>query len=155
MNGLRRKMPPARLAGAAPGTSSPFAIIWMFAAIVLCLLILANFSFGLLSSMRAYVGGESLWSKSQKDAVFHLQKNAISRAPEELRQFRTDIAVPLGDHEARIEMDKPNPDMRKVRRGFMRGGIHVDDVDGMFSLYRRFRWGPFMQRAIRAWDAGD
>jgi diguanylate cyclase (GGDEF)-like protein len=127
----------------------------MFAAIVLCLLILANFSLGLLSSMRAYVGGESLWSKSQKDAVFHLQKYAASRAPEELRRFRTDIAVPLGDHEARIEMDKPNPDIRKVRQGFLRGGIHPDDVDGMFNLYRRFRWVTFMQRAIRAWDAAD
>jgi diguanylate cyclase (GGDEF)-like protein len=127
----------------------------MFAAIVLCLLILANFSFGLLSSMRAYVGGESLWSKAQKDAVFHLQKYATNRAPEEFRQFRTQISIPLGDHEARIEMDKPNPDIRKVRQGFIRGGNHLDDVDDMFNLYRRFRWVSFMQRAIRAWDAGD
>jgi diguanylate cyclase (GGDEF)-like protein len=127
----------------------------MFAAIVLCLLILANFSFGLLSSVRAYVGGESLWSKAQKDAVYHLQKYAASRAPEELRQFRADIAVPLGDHEARVEMGKPDPDFGKVRQGFVRGGNHVDDVDGMFNLYRRFQWVSFMQRAIRAWDAGD
>jgi diguanylate cyclase (GGDEF)-like protein len=127
----------------------------MFAAIVLCLLILANFSFGLLSSVRAYVGGESLWSKAQKDAVYHLQKYAASRAPEELRQFRADIDVPLGDHEARVEMDKPNPDFEKVRQGFIRGGIHLDDIDGMFNLYRRFEWVSFMQRAIRAWEAGD
>jgi diguanylate cyclase (GGDEF)-like protein len=140
---------------AVPRMSSPFVIIWMFAAIVLCLLILANFSFGLLSSVRAYVGGESLWSKAQKDAVYHLQKYAASRAPEELRQFRADIAVPLGDYEARVEMGKPNPDFEKVRQGFVRGGNHVDDVDGMFNLYRRFEWVSFMQRAIRAWDAGD
>jgi len=127
----------------------------MFAAIVLCLLILANFSFGLLSSVRAYVGGESLWSKAQRDAVYHLQRYAATRAPEELRQFRADIAVPLGDHAARVEMDKPNPDFEKVRQGFIRGGNHVDDVDGMFNLYRRFEWVSFMQRAIRAWDAGD
>jgi len=135
--------------------SSPFAIIWMFAAIVFCLLILANFSFGLLSSMRAYVGGESLWSKAQKDAVFHLQQFAGTRAPEQLRQFRADIAIPLGDHEARVEMDQPNPDFEKVRQGFIRGGNHPDDVDGMFNLYRRFKRVSFMQRAIRAWDAGD
>jgi hypothetical protein len=52
-------------------------------------------------------------------------------------------------------MDKPNPDFEKVRRGFVRGGNHPDDVDGMFNLYRRFEWVSFMQRAIRAWDAGD
>jgi diguanylate cyclase (GGDEF)-like protein len=140
---------------AAPKTSSLFAIVWMFAAIVLCLLMLAIFSFGLLSSVRAYVGGESLWSKAQKDAVYHLQKYTASRAPEELRQFRADIDVPLGDHEARVEMDKPNPDFQKVRQGFVRGGIHLDDIDGMFNLYRRFAWVSFMQRAIRAWEAGD
>jgi diguanylate cyclase (GGDEF)-like protein len=139
----------------APGRGAPFAIVWMFAAIVICLMILANFSFGLLSSMRAYVGGESLWSKAQKDAIFHLQKYATSRDAEELRQFRAEIAVPLGDHEARIEMDTLNPDIRKVRQGFIRGGNHLDDVDGMFNLYRRFRWVSYLQRATRAWSAGD
>jgi diguanylate cyclase (GGDEF)-like protein len=151
----RNKMMPTPPSRAAPETSSPFSIIWMFAAIVLCLLILANFSFGLLSSVRAYVGGESLWSKAQKDAVFHLQNYVASRAPEELEKFHKNIAVPFGDHEARVEMDKPNPDFSKVQQGFIRGGNHPDDIDGMYHLYRRFAWVSFMQRAIRAWDAAD
>jgi hypothetical protein len=46
------------------GSRSPFAIIGIFAAIVLCLLLLANVSFGLLSSVRAYVGGGSVWSEA-------------------------------------------------------------------------------------------
>jgi diguanylate cyclase (GGDEF)-like protein len=134
---------------------SPFVIVWMFGIMVLCLMLLANFSFGLLSSMRAYVGGESVWSKAQKDAVFHLQKYAAGHAPEELRKFRDEIAVPLGDHDARLEMDKPNPDMQKVRQGFISGRNHPDDVDGMFKLYRRFGWVSYLRRAIRAWDTGD
>ena len=139
----------------SPDRSSPFAIIWMFAGIVLCLLVLANFSFGLLSSTRAYVGGESLWSKAQKDAVFHLQKFAANHDPEDLRQFRANIAIPLGDHVARVEMNKPKPDFKMVRQGFLRGGNHPDDIDGMVNLYRRFEWVSFMQRAIQAWEAGD
>jgi diguanylate cyclase (GGDEF)-like protein len=145
--------PPSSVA--ATGTPSPFTIVWMFGVIVLCLMILANFSFGLLSSMRAYVGGESLWSKAQKDAVFHLQEYASSHAPKELLQFRSEIAVPLGDRGARLEMDKPNPDMRKVRQGFILGRNHPDDIDGMFKLYRRFHWVSYMRRAIGAWEAGD
>jgi diguanylate cyclase (GGDEF)-like protein len=140
---------------AAPRMSSTFAILWMFAAIVVGLLVLANFSFGLLSSVRAYVGGESLWSKGQKDAVFHEQRYAASRDPEELRKFREAIDVPLGDRAARIEMDKPDPDFEKVRQGFIRGHIRTDEIDGMVSLYRRFEWVSFMQRAARAWAAGD
>ena len=127
MNQPLHKMAQTLPSIAAPGTSSPFAIIWIFASIVLSLLILANFGFGLLSSVRAYVGGESLWSKNQKDAIYHLQKYAVSRAPQELRLFRADIAVPLGDRDARIEMDKPNPDLERIRQGFVRAGIHLDD----------------------------
>jgi diguanylate cyclase (GGDEF)-like protein len=144
-----------RSSDAAPGARSPFAIIWMFAAIVLCLLVLADFSFGVLSSVRAYVGGESRWSKAQKDAVFHLQKYASTHAPDDLRRFRENITVPLGDHAARIEMNKTHPDLQKVRQGFIRGGNHIDDVDGMFHLYRRFARVSFMQRAIQAWEAAD
>jgi diguanylate cyclase (GGDEF)-like protein len=140
---------------ASTGARSPFVIIWMFGIMVLCLMILANFSFGLLSSMRAYVGGESLWSKAQKDAVFHLQKYAAGHAPEELRKFRYEIAIPLGDHDARLEMDKPDPDIQKVRQGFISGRNHPDDVDGMFKLYRRFGWVSYLRRAIRAWETGD
>ncbi len=142
-------------AGAAHGMKSAFAVIWMFAAIVLCLLTLASFSFGLLSTVRAYVGGESLWSKAQKDAVFHLQNYAATRNPDDLREFRLNIAVPLGDHVARLELNKPDPDVEKLRQGFIAGGIHPDDIEGMVRLYRRFQWVGFMQRAIRAWEAGD
>jgi diguanylate cyclase (GGDEF)-like protein len=135
--------------------NSPFAIIWMFAGIVLCLLLLADFSFGVLSSVRAYVGGESLWSKAQKDAVFHLQKYATSGDPGDLRAFRAEVAIPLGDHEARMELDQPHPNLSKVRQSFVRGGNHPDDVDGMIKLYQRFERVGFMRRAIRAWDAAD
>src|ERR1700723_859730 len=140
---------------AAFGTQSPFSIIWMFAAIVLTLLILANFSFGVLSSVRAYVGGESRWSKAQKDAVFHLEKYAITRAPQDLQRFRENISVPLGDHAARLEMNNSSPDFQKVRQGFIHGGNNAADIDGMFSLYRRFVRVRFMQRAIQAWEYAD
>ena len=134
---------------------SPFAIIWMFAAIVLCLLFLADFSFGVLSSVRAYVGGESRWSKAQKDAVFHLQRYALTRSPDDLRRFHDNIAIPMGDYAARIEMNKAHPDIDKVREGLIRGGNNADDVDGMFNLYRRFERISFMRRAIQAWEAAD
>ena len=140
---------------AAVRARSPYSIIWMFAAIVLSLLILANFSFGVLSSVRAYVGGESRWSKAQKDAVFHLQKYAITRAPEDLQRFRENISVPLGDHAARLEMNNSSPDFQKVRQGFIQGGNNVDDIDGMFSLYRRFGRVRFMRQAIQAWESAD
>jgi diguanylate cyclase (GGDEF)-like protein len=134
---------------------SPFAIIWLFAAIVLGLLLLAVFSLGSLSAARAYVGGESLWSKAQKDAVFHLQKYAATDSAAEFRQYQAAIAIPLGDHVARLAMDDPNGDPEAAREGFRRGGIHPDDIDGLILLYHRFRSVSFMKRAIQAWTQGD
>jgi diguanylate cyclase (GGDEF)-like protein len=134
---------------------TPFTIVWMFAGIVLSLLIIANFSLGMLSSVRAFVGGESLWSKAQKDAVFHLQNYARDHNPSEIALFRNNIDIPLGDHQARLEMDQSNPNLLVVRQGFLRGGIHPDDIDGMVSLYRRLKWVSYMRRAVLAWEAAD
>jgi hypothetical protein len=52
-------------------------------------------------------------------------------------------------------MNKPDPDLDKVGRGFIAGGNDPDDVDGMITLYRRFATVGFMQRAIGAWEEGD
>ena len=59
------------------------------------------FCLNTLSSLRAYVGGEGLWSKAQKDAVFHLYKYGISHTDkdyelfEQFMRFRT--ATPRHD----------------------------------------------------------
>ncbi len=144
-----------RAAGTGFEGKSPFTIIWLFASIVVGLLLLATFSLGSLSAARAYVGGESLWSKAQKDAVFHLQKYAATGASREFEQYQTAIAVPLGDRVARLAMDDPNGKSEVIRDGFLRGGIHPDDIDGLVLLYQRFKSVSFMSRAIRAWTQGD
>ena len=50
-----------------------------------------------LSAVRAYVGGESLWSKGQKDASCHLLRCSESFDSTELARLQAAIAVPLGD----------------------------------------------------------
>src|ERR1700761_7084902 len=45
------------------------------------------FSLNTLSSLRAYVGGEGLWSKAQKDAVLHLARYGVSQTDEDYRLF--------------------------------------------------------------------
>src|SRR5450631_707907 len=130
--------------GAGFGPKSPFTIIWLFAAIVLGLLLLAIFSLGSLSAARAYVGGESLWSKAQKEAVFHLEKYAATGSLTEFDQYRAAIAIPLGDHVARLALDDPNGDPQVIREGLRRGGIHPDDIEGLVLLYHRFHSTSFM-----------
>src|ERR1700733_55461 len=67
------------------------------------------FSLHTLSSLRAYVGGEGLWSKAEKDAVFHLYQYGVSRNERDYEQFRQFMQVPIGDARTRGELLKKNP----------------------------------------------
>jgi PAS domain S-box-containing protein len=121
----------------------------------LAIALIAQNGMSLLSGIRAYVGGEGLWSKAQKDAVNALHRYAETRDEGAFREYETAIAVPLGDRVARQELDRPRPDLEAVRRGFVQGRNHPDDVREMARLYRDFRRVPAMRRAIEIWQSGD
>ena len=109
------------------------------------------FSIGTLSSLRAYVGGEGLWSKAQKDAIYQLIKYGKSRNEEDYLQYKEFMKVPLGDNKARLELLKPEPDMQLARQGFIEGRNNPDDVDGMIKLFRRFHNISYIHHAIIIW----
>ena len=136
-------------------TRQRWTVIVPFLTVVGLLAALGMLSVDILSSVRAFVGGESLWSKGQKDAVHHLARYTESRAPEDYRKFQASLAVPLGDRIARLELDKGEPDLDLVRAAFVQGGNHPDDIPGMIRLYRRFGEVSFMAEAIAIWAEGD
>jgi len=55
-----------------PVSKKLVAILWLFLVIVVSLLGLSYITIQNLSAARAYVGGEGLWSKAQKQAVYDL-----------------------------------------------------------------------------------
>lgn len=113
------------------------------------------FSVSTLSSVRAYVGGEGLWSKAQKDAVYHLYKYGVSRSPEDYSLFEQFMKVPMGDSEARKQLLKPTPDYAAVRRGFLIGRNHPDDISGMATLFRNFSQTAYIGKAIQIWTEAE
>src|SRR5437899_3432847 len=130
-------------------------IVWPFLAIVVLLVLLGVGSVDILSSVRAYVSGESLWSKAQKDAAYYLSNYARNRSPDDYRRFVDAIAIPLGDRVAREELEKPAPDLEEARRGFAVGRNHADDIPGMIRLFRVFRHVSYIDEAIAIWAEGD
>ncbi len=130
-------------------------ITWPFLLIVVVLVLLASESLRIVSATRAYVGGESLWSKAQKEAVYSLYRYAQSHAESDYRAYRDAVAVPLGDRRARLELEKDAPDLAVARAGFIAGRNDPDDVDGMIMLFRRFRHVSYMNRAIGIWAQAD
>ncbi len=136
-------------------SASRWLILGPFLAGVVLLAALGVASVDMMSAVRAYVGGESHWSKGQKDALYHLGRYTQSFDAHDYERFLEALAVPLGDRQARLELEKSVPDLALVRRGLTAGGNHPDDVDGMIMLYRRFRNVSFMSDAIAIWAAAD
>ncbi len=97
------------------------------------------FSLYMLSAVRGYVGGESLSSKGQKDAIYYLTLYADNRDEATFLKYREALAVPLGGHDLRVALDLPEPDLAAARRGILQGGDRPDDVDSLIWLYRNFR----------------
>jgi len=113
------------------------------------------FSVRIMSGIRAYVGGEGLWSKSQKEAVSNLVRYASSHQESDYEEYEKFLQVPLGDHQARLEMDQAKPDYAVVRSGFIQGGNSPDDVGDLTFLYRNFHRVSYMHAAIAVWTGGD
>src|SRR6476619_6509784 len=145
---LLRWMPPSH-------SKRLLLIIWPFIAIVALLVVLANQSIAILSAGRAFVEGESLWSKAQKQSLVHLMRYAHTHAESDYEQFRAALVVPLGDRKARLQLEKPNADYQVAYQGFLEGRNHPEDIPGMISLYRRFRHLSYIDRAITLWADGD
>src|SRR5947209_14079954 len=109
-----------------------------FIAVVFLQACVAGLSFKILSSVRAYVAGEAIWSRSQKDAIYFLTLYLHSGQQELFTQYRTSLAVPLGDQFARVALERSVPDVDIAREGFLQGGNHPDDVPDMIWLFRHF-----------------
>lgn len=130
-------------------------IVWIFVGIVVGLLVFSYYSIGLMSAARAYVGGEGLWSKAQKNSVLALSRYVAEQKPQDFQAFQDALQVSQGDRQARLELDKPDPDYGIAYRGFLQGRNHQDDIHGMIRLYRNFRNVPDLEKAIGIWEAAD
>lgn len=113
------------------------------------------FAVSTLSSVRAYVGGEGLWSKAEKDAVYHLQVYATSHNEKDYQAYLSFLKVPLGDKKTRLELQKPHPDLQIAREGFIEGRNHPEDVDGMINLIQRFNSVSYLHKAIIIWGEAE
>ncbi|WP_460135016.1 EAL domain-containing protein [Pseudomonas sp. S1_E04] len=137
------------------GTPRLLGIVWPFIAVVLFQALLGGGSLYVLSAVRGYVAGESLWSKGQKDAIYYLTLYADNRDAATYLKYQQAIAVPQGGHELRIALDRPTPDRAAARLGILKGGNHPDDVSSLIWLYLNFRHFSYLEKAIELWTVGD
>src|SRR4029453_357574 len=154
VNGVPQRRP-ARLASALASTARIVEVIWPFLIAIVVLCALSYFRSSSMTAVRAYIGGESLWSKGQKDAYFFLDRYAHSHAEADYQAYLNAIAIPLGDHAAREALEQAQPDLEAARKGFLIGGNDPADVPGMIWLFRNFRDVDGFSKAIAIWSEAD
>jgi len=130
-------------------------IVAVFVAMIVLQASAAALSIQLLSAARAYVAGESLYSKAEKDAQIYLLQYADRRQESDYARLVAALAIPSGDRDARVALQRATPDLEAARRGFLAGGNAPDDIDDLIRMFRWFQDVPFMARTIATWTEGD
>lgn len=105
--------------------------------------------------VRAYVRGEGLWAKAQKDAVLYLERYSDQHSANDLLGFDRSIQVIAGDRKARLALLQSPPDIAAATQGFLEGQNDALDVDVMVWFFRYFRNVSYMHDAITIWVAGE
>jgi len=122
------------MAPVPPRTESPatkrklLTVTWPLIVIAGLMLSLCVASLSTLSSIRAFVNGEGMWSKAERQAIAELRHFSAGGSPDDYQRFRDELAVPLGDHVARLELQSLHPDYARAANGFIAGRNHPDDV---------------------------
>ena len=137
-----------------PKRKTTIAII-VILIIISGLFFIGKSGFSILSGLRAYVGGEGLWAKSQKEASYQLVQYVFTGEADRYQSFVDYLRVPLGDKSARLKLEKPNSDIEIVIQGLSNGGNHQTDIPTMIYLYRYFKNMNYVQKAIQQWEVGD
>jgi hypothetical protein len=105
--------------------------------------------------VRAYVAGEAIWSRAQKNAIYSLQLYLSSGDEALFDQYRISLGIPPGDRSAGLALDQAVPDLDLAHAGLLQGGNHPDDLAGMIWLFRYFKDVSYLKVAIEQWAAAD
>lgn len=114
-----------------------------------------RFTINTLSSTRAFVASEGLWSKAQKNAVYYLNQFGHTWNDKDYNNYRSFLQVQEAGQIARMELEKNYPNIEIARESLLKAGNHPDDIDDMINLFGRFKSFSYMDEAIETWAKGD
>lgn len=118
------------------------------------LIVINYYSIKILSVNRAYINGESHYSKGQKEAVRYLVTYLYTKDENQWKSFQKEMKIPQGDAVARVALTN-NGDIDVIKKGMRAGGNNEKDLEGMIWLFKYFHSVPFFKKAVDEWEKGD
>ncbi len=117
------------------------------------LLFMNYYTIRVLSGVRAYIHGESYYSKGQKDASRYLLMYIDTQNEQYWKSFQENLNIPLRDREARIAL--LNGNREEAEKKLIEGKNHPDDVEDMVWLFSTFQQMQFVQDPLKSWTNAD
>ncbi|HEU4788204.1 MAG TPA: HAMP domain-containing sensor histidine kinase [Flavobacterium sp.] len=118
------------------------------------LIVINYITIRILSASRAYINGESHYSKGQNKASRHLITYLYTENNKSWESFNEELRVPLGDQFARIALTQNlNDSITKI--GFRAGRNKEGDLDDLIWVFKNFNSVPFLKKAIAEWTNAD
>lgn len=108
-----------------------------------------------LTAVRTFVGAEGLWSKSQKDAIQHLQRFVLTGDHDDFQKYQQELEIPLAGRDIRIDFER-----QQFQSSTMVKNLQVYNVrEGDFPKIIGFMWKsgivPQLSSAFDRWRDGD
>ena len=108
-----------------------------------------------LDSGRVFLVGENLWASAQRRATFCLLSYSISESSDDLQCFRSEMAVLVGDMQARRELDTKRQTYSIIAAGLIQGRNRPADVPTAIVFYNIAPWNSEVEKAIQIWRDSD
>lgn len=118
-------------------------------------IIVNYYTIKVLSASRAYINGESQYSKGQKEASALLISYIYSEDPQDFNLFLKAISIPIGDRLARESLSIGTNSDQIAQKGFLQAKNHPDDIPDMIWLFKNFQHFGLFENAITIWKQGD
>lgn len=130
-------------------------VVAIFILLGLGLSVVTYFGTKVQAGNSAYISGESEWSKAQKEASINLLQYVRTEDERYYNSYLRSLDVISGDRAGREELTSSVPDFEKVRRGFIKGNNHPEDVNAMIWLFQNFKNQEQIQNAHSIWEKAD
>lgn len=131
------------------------AIISVFVALALFMIVATHYGTKTLSAVRAYVGAEGQWTKAQKKATSLLIRYSVKEQPQLYQQFQKELELHKAFRTSRQTLISQNPDYDLAFRGIQTGDIHPEDIDLLIWLAQFHDDVSYLQQAFDIWGKGD
>ncbi|WP_243230251.1 sensor histidine kinase [Flavobacterium pectinovorum] len=126
-------------------------IVFISCALLICINL---FTIKILSANRAYINGESHYSKGQKDASRFLIHYLFTKDNLKWKLFQEELKVPQSACTARETLIKFG-DNEIARKALVTGRNHPEDLDDVIWLFENFKKVSFLSKAIIEWEQAD